>query len=243
MEGNRGGQERMGAGCFYHPIKNAQTQCVQCGRPICQECAQAGRILAGSRVGRSLCFGCGEKLAEENMVNLQKIRSQSMLYLVRLAVGILAGLAVGVFVSKIFPWLSHGMVSVIFKLFFAGLGVIFLCVPSETAKQLADFSLKVYGTSNDQRFWVRLLKGIVCLAAAFFMGIATAVRKGADMITQIGKVPGAIRRNLEAQSQIMNYRKSFGNALESRGTSGSPERELSQVITQIVADHERFKTQ
>ena len=57
MEQNREEQSFTGTGCFYHPIKTAQVQCIQCGRPICQECAHAGKILYGHGMEKVCVWG------------------------------------------------------------------------------------------------------------------------------------------------------------------------------------------
>ena len=233
MEQNREEQSFTGTGCFYHPIKTAQVQCIQCGRPICQECAHAGKILYGHGMGKSLCLGCAEKFAQENLMNLQKFRSRCTFYFVKLAVGVLAGLAAGILLGRIFHLQPHKLLSFILTLILIGLGVVLLCVPDQMARNLGGFP----GAAMDN-VPVKILKAIGWVIWVYVSGIMEAIRKTADVLTQLGKIPETMRRHLDAQSLIANYRKFSGNrnTLAVPGTPGVSAGELSQVVTKIVAD-------
>lgn len=246
MEQQNGGNAYTGGVCFYHPMKNRRTACVLCGKPLCADCGEAGQIVSGQKAGRSICFGCGEKLAEQNMELLQAERMRGVKYFVRFAAGIFIGFIAGGMVSGHFPYsmIFQGISGAVFRLFFVILGIILTC----EAKVAADRFRSAYRACHFVPAYRKLTKVLKFFAGIFsgifwalIQGIKAAVQSLSQNIGLLNKTPGTMERNLEIQRHIMEYRKASEKELGMNPNQENAKKELSRMMTQLLEENELYR--
>lgn len=111
-----------GAVCYYHPDEPAVAKCAICGKYICQDCFDSYGVTSGKYAGQALCYDCTQRLVEENVETLtrnkSKIKTQFILSLVGIGLGLIIGIIVGA-QSGFGPALLTGFI-------FAAIGGVFL---------------------------------------------------------------------------------------------------------------------
>ncbi|HIS27170.1 MAG TPA: hypothetical protein IAA57_09825 [Candidatus Pullilachnospira intestinigallinarum] len=243
MEQNHEGQNQAVAVCFYHPIRKAQAYCVQCGHPLCADCAEAGRILGGAKAGRSICFDCGGKLAEQNMESLKSRRGNVIKYFIKLLAAVVIGYLAGSLISAKFPGelLANGVASVICRLVFTFIGAILACASVEIGDCVRTV-ISLFGTSSADGWPVRILKLVIGVVFGFFAvlfkGTTTVVKKAMENIKTLKAIPDTTERNMSYQNQIMSYRRAAESSVQP--APAQAKQALSRVITWIVEDNVRL---
>ena len=84
-----------GPACYHHPYEPAVASCARCGKPICQDCAEAYTVTAGEYADKSLCFDCCQELVEENITSLKAQKTKIIVLIVATGIGMLFGLGMG----------------------------------------------------------------------------------------------------------------------------------------------------
>ena len=112
--------------CSYHPHNRAVARCDNCGKPICQECKDAGELTDGSH----WCFDCASSLVQSD-IDLAKEKRASVSR--RITIGVIGAIIMAVlsFTGPGKAFLSSGgsneedvmMMRVLFIMFGASLSV------------------------------------------------------------------------------------------------------------------------
>lgn len=214
--------------CFYHPIKSAAVHCDQCKKPICSDCAEASRIRYGKRTGRYLCFDCSEKLAIQNIMDLNEDKKKVLKHFILFAAGILLGLILGNIIGK----------NIAVSLIFACLGGILVCAPKDV---VMFFSLNFKMAGFRYISWPKKILWVL-KALLFGLGqsIVFVIKKSVRYVAFMKDISKKIERNNAAQNRIRDYIQSFG--ANDGGAASDPEKlrnqrnELCRIISEIEED-------
>lgn len=183
--------------CYFHPGEPAHTECAKCGKPICEDCADAYKVQVGEYDGQSLCYDCCREIVEENISMLTKQKAKIKFRFILTIIGIVLGYIIGYSMAEG----SDSTTQFIFGVIGAGIGGVFW------------FSVKFYfgalweaiKTGFDEGFFVALFAFLFALVVGVFRCIFETAKKTIQCIIHLKKTSGFIESDTQALQQMKDY--------------------------------------
>ena len=81
-----------GPACHWHRDEPAVARCCKCGKPICEDCADAYGVTGGDYAGQVLCYDCTQGLVAENVYYFKKQKIKITILFIATLIGMCFGL-------------------------------------------------------------------------------------------------------------------------------------------------------
>lgn len=230
-------------GCFYHPLKDAECKCSMCGKYLCRDCADAGRIRSGAKTGQSICIECSEKLLEDQLTTMKELKNKNIKFIVRLIIGLIVSLFV---VDKLLDFLGlYGTFKIILKVILVGSATIFIASPQNSGERFLKGAAKISKSPFDKVF-VKIIKWIVSfllgIISMFVSGVIEIISEVIMRITMIKNIPDIVEMHTKLLNEIYEYKKySFDHVSasdENEEVLKEKKEKISQMVTTLVNDRE-----
>lgn len=232
-------------GCFYHPLKDAECKCSMCGKYLCRDCADAGRIRSGARTGQSICIECSENLVEDQLETMKELKNKNIKFIVRLVIGLIVSLFVA---DKLLDLLQfYGTARLVLMVILVGSATIFISSPKNSGERFLKGASKIPSSPADKVF-VKIIKGILSLLlgliSMFVSGVIEIISEVIMRISMIKNIPGIVEMHTKLLNEIYEYKKDSSDHTSDLGENEeglkAKREKISQMVTTLINDRERL---